>query len=146
MLNYCDTLTIAIMKCCCWCKRSESWFKRKKQRVEAHEEAYRRMNNEIDLLNILTLLRQSQFISLAQLKDHQKELIPCQQLYNVGLEFTKTSNDSDDDNDGPYYNLGKIDDLKGFDPKRDQQDKLLWDMISPNSNLTLNISLQLSQS
>eukprot|EP00353_Schmidingerella_taraikaensis_P012457 CAMPEP_0185574548 /NCGR_PEP_ID=MMETSP0434-20130131/5995_1 /TAXON_ID=626734 ORGANISM="Favella taraikaensis, Strain Fe Narragansett Bay" /NCGR_SAMPLE_ID=MMETSP0434 /ASSEMBLY_ACC=CAM_ASM_000379 /LENGTH=163 /DNA_ID=CAMNT_0028191169 /DNA_START=1159 /DNA_END=1647 /DNA_ORIENTATION=+ len=101
----------------------------KKKRMEAHEEAFRRMNNEIDLLNIMTLLRQSNFLAKLQLEEHQRELIPCFELYNVNPE-AECQTELNSNVDGPYYQLGRLEDLGGFDPTNDSTDRLIWDKIA----------------
>ena len=80
----------------------------------------------------------------AQLQQHQKELIPCQQLYNVRPETrSDATHGVNQVSDGPYYELGQIQDLSYFYPNRDEQDRLLWDNISSEApNLFIRSSVQ----
>ena len=55
------------------------------------------MGNEIDLLNVVTLLRQSRFLGQTRLKDYQRQLIPNFRKYNIKL------GDNELQDDGPFY-------------------------------------------
>ena len=91
-----------------------------------HEQAYRRINNEMDLLNILTLLRQCQFMSLATLKDHQRKLIFGFHQYNIDI----FANSTDSVLDGPYYQVGKVNSIAEFDPFSNDYDNLILQQIT----------------
>ena len=56
-VSYFDSFVVSFASCFCPCKRDHGWFEMRQKRLDAQEEAFRRMNNEIDLLNIITLLR-----------------------------------------------------------------------------------------
>mmetsp|Transcript_2025 Transcript_2025/g.2766 ORF Transcript_2025/g.2766 Transcript_2025/m.2766 type:complete len:133 (-) Transcript_2025:252-650(-) len=101
-IGYLDTLHFTLIKMFCCCKRDTHWYRAKKKRLEAHEEAYRRINNEIDLLNIITLMRQCQVLSFISLKEHQRHLIPYLHKYNVDPNTAKQSEENLAIN-GPYY-------------------------------------------
>ena len=54
---YFDHLQATMATIFCFFRRHSGWYKTKIKRVKEHEEAVRRMGNEIDLLNVVTLLR-----------------------------------------------------------------------------------------
>ena len=122
-LRYFDSLVAKLVRYFCCCKRNTDWFKEKQKKLEAHDEAHRRINNEIDLLNILTLLRQCQFMSLTTLKDYQRKLIPSMYQYNID-DF---ANYKDEALDGPYYQTDLIESIEGFDPFGNKTDRLILD-------------------
>jgi len=113
----------------CCCQKDSLWYREKQRRLDGVEEAYRRLNNEIDLLNILALLRQSKFISLFTLSDTQRHLIPSLHEYNVDPD----ANAKDEEHElieGPYQDLGKLTSLAGFDPFSDNIDRVIWEEIT----------------
>ena len=113
------------MKYLCCCKRETSWYRARKKKFEAQEEAYRRVNNEIDLLNIMTLLRQSNFMSLITMKEHQRQLISCFNQYNVDLDKVDASQDNPVINGAYYLQNSGTAELESFDPDTDATDRLL---------------------
>ena len=84
------------------------------------------MNNEIDLLNVLTLMRQLSFLSKFVLRDHQRQLIPNFSAYNVDSQKVY----EDTKKDGAYYEMLELDSLAGFDPQMDEIDALIWAEIT----------------
>ena len=86
------------------------------------------MGNEIDLLNVVTLLRQSRFLGQTRLKDYQRQLIPNFRKYNIKL------GDNELQDDGPFYEQKELESLAYFDPMNDPVDKMLWDELALERN------------
>ena len=100
-----DALKATLATIFCFWRRHSEWYKAKQKRVKEHEEACRRMTNEVDLLNVLTLLRQSRFLGQTRLKDYQRQLIPNFRKYSVKMGDGQLADD------GPFYECQELESL-----------------------------------
>ena len=80
--NYSEYLLACFIKtfCSCCC-RSTNCYKRRQKRLERHQEASERLNNEIDIIKLLYVQRLGQFMAKLLLKRHQRALITTFKSY-----------------------------------------------------------------
>ena len=61
--------------CCCSCLRKTKCYRKRVKKLERHEAAMDKLGKEVDIVQMLKVLRISSFLSKTVLKRHQRGLI-----------------------------------------------------------------------
>ena len=83
--------------CCCFCSANSSWYKRRLEKYERHEQASEKLQHEIDIINLLYVQRIGKFIAKLILKKHQRALVTSFKKYQVdNLSQSDANHESDE--------------------------------------------------
>ena len=130
MYNYVEFRFISIFNkfCYCCCKRLKC-FQERKLRLERYQEASDKLNNEMDIAELIRSIRASDFVSQVYLKKHQLGLIPNFKEYQiVAVKQAKNTNVLPSETIQPTEFIGDIE--VNFNPANDKIDRSILQKIT----------------
>jgi hypothetical protein len=86
VFNYYTYVSSQLISAFCCCLKQREWYKVRKQQASAHNEAFKRLSNEIDILNFIRTSRQLRLLTHTVLRTNQRQLVQYFKAYHIDYE------------------------------------------------------------
>jgi len=81
--NYHELLLASLLSSLCCCLKSKSCYELRQRKKRRHEDAVKKLRNELDVCNVIQTLRFAHFLSKIFLRKHQRLLVGTFRRYQV---------------------------------------------------------------
>jgi hypothetical protein len=105
--------------CCCF--KCTDWYKHRKRKYAGHQEAFNRLGQEIDILNLIKTNRQTKLLTSVMLRSHQRQLVQYFKNYHIDYDDLQAPERRE------YKSIDHL--LKKFDPDTNSVDKRILNEI-----------------